>query len=510
MDKSLQWKAGLILFSILAAVYFLYPVQGHKVNLGLDLQGGMHLILGVETEKAVDSELDRMVDEFQDLLDDKGIDYILVDKVGDALEIETLDRQGITNIKELIDRSYANVLNVEEGGENRLALTLKPQEIARIKRSAIDQSLETIRNRVDEFGVSEPTIQREGRNRILIQLPGLKDTGRAKALIGKTARLEFKLVDAENDVDRALQGDMPMDDEILYEKSPAGNKTPLLLKKRVLMTGDTITDARVNYDRFNSPYVSLTFDRRGAKLFGKLTAKYVKKRMAIILDGTVYSAPTIRERISGGRAQISGRFSLAEAKDLAIVLRAGALPAPVTIQEERTVGPTLGQDSIDKGMKSIIIGGVLVVIFMVAYYKIAGLVADVALVLNLLFIMAALAGLNATLTLPGIAGIILTIGMAVDANVIIFERIREELRQGKTVLSSVDGGYAKAFSTILDANVTTLIAAFVLFQFGTGPVKGFAVTLCLGILASMFTAIFITRFIFDFYMGKWEVRNLSI
>jgi len=510
MDKSLQWKAGVILFSILVAVYLLYPVQGHKVNLGLDLQGGMHLILGVETEKAVDSELDRMVDEFQDLLDDKGIDYILVDKVDDVLEIETLDRQGITNIKELIERSYAGVLNVEESGENRIALTLKPQEIERIKRSAIDQSLETIRNRVDEFGVSEPTIQREGRDRILIQLPGLKDTGRAKALIGKTARLEFKLVDEENDVDRALQGDMPMDDEILYEKNATGNKTPLLLKKRVLMTGDTITDARVNYDRFNTPYVSLTFDRRGAKLFDKLTAKYVKKRMAIILDDTVYSAPTIRERISGGRAQISGRFSLEEAKDLAIVLRAGALPAPVTVQEERTVGPSLGQDSIDKGFKSILIGGILVVIFMVVYYKMAGLVADVALVLNLLFIMAALSGLNATLTLPGIAGIILTIGMAVDANVIIFERIREELRQGKTVLSSVEGGYAKAFSTILDANVTTLIAAFVLFQFGTGPVKGFAVTLCLGILASMFTAIFITRFIFDFYMGRREVQNLSI
>ncbi len=510
MDKSLQWKAGVILFSILAAVYFLYPVQGHKVNLGLDLQGGMHLILGVETEKAVDSELDRMVDEFQDLLDDKGIDYILVDKVDDALEIETLDRQGITNIKELIERTYASVLNVEESGENRIALTLKPQEIERIKRSAIDQSLETIRNRVDEFGVSEPTIQREGRDRILIQLPGLKDTGRAKALIGKTARLEFKLVDEGSDVDRALQGDMPMDDEILYEKNGAGNKNPLLLKRRVLMTGDTITDARVNYDQFNTPYVSLTFDRRGAKLFDKLTAKYVKKRMAIILDGTVYSAPTIRERISGGRAQISGRFTMEEAKDLAIVLRAGALPAPVTIQEERTVGPSLGQDSIDKGLKSIIIGGILVVIFMVVYYKMAGLVADVALVLNLLFIMAALSGLNAALTLPGIAGIILTIGMAVDANVIIFERIREELRQGKTVLSSVDGGYAKAFSTILDANVTTLIAAFVLFQFGTGPVKGFAVTLCLGIVASMFTAIFITRVIFDFYLGKREVESLSI
>jgi preprotein translocase subunit SecD len=383
--------------------------------------------------------------------------------------------------------------------------------IQRLRNSAIDQSLETIRNRVDEFGVSEPTIQREGRDRILIQLPGLKDPKRAIELIGKTARLDFKLVDDESSLESALQGDMPMDDEILYQKnSVTGQKEPLLLKKRVLLTGDTISDARVSYDQFQNPFVSLTFDSRGARIFEQVTGKYVKKRLAIVLDGTVYSAPVIQDRIAGGRAQITGRFSLDEAKDLAIVLRAGALPAPVTIMENRTVGPSLGQDSIEKGFKSIVIGGIFVVVFMIFYYRLSGILATVALMLNLFIIMAALSGLNAALTLPGIAGIILTIGMAVDANVIIFERIREELRSGKTVLSAVDGGYSKAFSTILDANVTTLIAAFVLFQFGTGPVKGFAVTLCLGIIASMFTAIFVTRLIFDLVLRRREVTALSI
>jgi preprotein translocase subunit SecD len=470
----------------------------------------MHLILGVETEKAVDTALDRMVDELQDIMDDQGIDYIVVEKIGDTLEIETLNRKGVENIQDMIEKQY-NALDVKEAKENKISFTLKDQEIQRLKNSAIDQSLETIRNRVDEFGVSEPTIQREGRDRILIQLPGLKEPKRAIALIGKTARLEFKLVDDEYSLDKAVAGDIPMDGEILYEKDTVtGQKTPLLLKKRVLLTGDTISDARVSYDQFNNPYVHMTFDRRGARIFESVTGKYTKRRIAIILDNTVYSAPVVQERISGGRAQISGRFSLDEANDLAIVLRAGALPAPVTIMENRTVGPSLGQDSIDKGIKSILIGGLLVVIFMIVYYRRSGIVADVALVLNLLLIMAALSGLNAALTLPGIAGIILTIGMAVDANVIIFERIREELRLGKTVRAAVEGGYSKAFSTILDANVTTLIAAFVLFQFGTGPVKGFAVTLCLGILASMFTAIFVTRVIFELFLQKPEVERISI
>jgi preprotein translocase subunit SecD len=285
---------------------------------------------------------------------------------------------------------------------------------------------------------------------------------------------------------------------------------PFLLREKTLMTGEVLKDAQVRFDEFNQPYVALEFDPRGAKMFDRITAKNVKKRLAIILDDNVYSAPVIQERISGGRAQITGRFTENEARDLAIVLRAGALPAPVKILENRSVGPSLGRDLIDKGLKSIIIGGILVVFFMVIYYKMSGAIADFALILNLILIMGALAGLRATLTLPGIAGIILTIGMAVDANVLIFERIREELRLGKTPRAAIDGGYSKALLTIMDANITTLIAAVVLFQFGTGPVKGFAVTLSIGIVASLFTALFVSRVVFEILLTKGVLRQVSI
>ncbi|MFP3928609.1 MAG: protein translocase subunit SecD, partial [Desulfobacteraceae bacterium] len=313
-----------------------------------------------------------------------------------------------------------------------------------------------------------------------------------------------------------LEGDVPPGSEILYntEDDPETgrrSKTPFLLKRRTLMTGEYVTDARVQIDsQYGEPYVSLTFDARGARLFERITEDHVGERLAIILDNNVYSAPVIQERISGGRAQITGRFTMEEAKDLAIVLRAGALPAPVRILEERTVGPSLGQDSINKGFKSMIIGGCLVVIFMVIYYGLSGVVANMALLLNVVFIMAGLAFFGATLTLPGIAGIILTIGMAVDANVLIFERIREELRLGKPPRASVEGGYSKAMVTILDANATTFIAALVLFQFGTGPVRGFAVTLSIGIVASFVTAVFMTKIVFDYLFVQKRWKRLSI
>jgi preprotein translocase subunit SecD len=334
-------------------------------------------------------------------------------------------------------------------------------------------------------------------------------------LIGRTALLEFRLVDDERSLQEALKGNVPKGDIILYQRRQEPetgrvSKVPFLLKEKTLMTGEVLKDAQVRFDDFNQPYVALEFDPRGAKMFDRITAKNVKKRLAIILDSNVYSAPVIQERISGGRAQITGTFDLKDAHDLAIVLRAGALPAPVKILENRSVGPSLGRDLIDKGLKSIIIGGILVVLFMVVYYKISGAIADLALILNLVLIMGALAGLRATLTLPGIAGIILTIGMAVDANVLIFERIREELRLGKTPRAAIDGGYSKAFLTIIDANVTTLIAAVVLFQFGTGPVKGFAVTLSIGIVASLFTALFVSRVIFDVLLTKGILRRVRI
>jgi len=324
------------------------------------------------------------------------------------------------------------------------------------------------------------------------------------------------LVDEDHSVDEALKGRVPPGDEILYEVSidrqtGQRRRVPLLLKKRTLLTGEYITDARVQIDsRYNEPYVSLTFDSRGARLFEHITGENIKKRLAIVLDNKVYSAPVIQDKIAGGRAQITGRFGMDEARDLAIVLRAGALPAPVKILEERTVGPSLGKDSIEKGFKSTIIGGLAVVLFMAVYYGLSGLIADVALILNVILIGSGLAFFGATLTLPGIAGIILTIGMSVDANVLIFERIREELRLGKTPRASIEGGYGKALVTILDANVTTLIAALVLFQFGTGPVRGFAVTLSIGIIASLFTAIFVTRVIFDYFYVQKRIKKISI
>jgi preprotein translocase subunit SecD len=394
-------------------------------------------------------------------------------------------------------------------------LKLPANEIDEIKKMASRQALETIRNRIDEFGVSEPDIRIQGENRILLQLPGIKDPERAKGLIGKTAQLTFQLVDDDADMSAAMNGSVPAGDEILYQEkqdsaSGSTTKIPYLIQKRVLLDGSLLTNARVEFDQYQLPQVGIEFDRQGAKLFDRITSENIQKRLAIILDKTVYSAPVIQDRIAGGKAVITGNFTLNEAKDLAIALRAGSLPAPVTIIEERTVGPTLGADSIRMGIFSAIVGGIIVLIFMPVYYGKAGFIADLALMVNILLIGGGLAAFQATLTLPGIAGIILTIGMAVDANVLIFERIREEIRTGKTGLASVHAGFERASLTIMDANVTTLIAAAVLYQFGTGPIKGFAVTLSLGIIASLFTALFLSKLIFDILLTNKPSLKLSI
>ena len=391
------------------------------------------------------------------------------------------------------------------------------QQMERIKEQSVSQALETIRNRIDQFGVREPTLQRQGQRRIIVQLPGVKDPARAKALIGKTALLEFKMVVESANPAEVAQSGVPPGQMLLHEivrnreTGQIVRRVPYLVHREAALTGDSLTDARVEIgDRFNESYVSVTFDSVGAKAFDRLTAANVGKRLAIVLDGVIHSAPVIQERIPGGRAQITGRFTLEEAQDLAIALRAGALPAPVKVLEERNVGPSLGSDSIRQGVLSILVGFSLVLLFMIIYYKLSGLVAVFALVLNLLILLGALGLFEASLTLPGIAGIVLTVGMSVDANVLIFERIREELRIGKTIRTAIDAGYGKAFWTILDSNVTTLIAALVLLQFGTGPIKGFAVTLSIGIVASMFTAIFVTRFIYDFTLTRRDIRSLSI
>ena len=524
--KNISWKLVLVFAVVITALIYILPTlkadlwPHKKINLGLDLQGGMHLVLEVDSGKAVESTAERISQEIREQLKQKRLRNVSVDRIeGTRISAKVKKAENIDKFKELLDDDFRDLRKISEQTDNgtfTIVLGLTDTDRDQIEKLAVDQALETIRNRIDQFGVAEPDIRRQGENRILIQLPGIKDTQRAKDLIGKTALLEFKLVDETGSVDAALKGDIPPGREVLYRveenlETQRTTKTPFLIKKRTLLDGSTLTDARVEIDsQFNEPYVSIEFNKKGARIFERITGDNVNKRLAIVLDNSVYSAPVIQEKIAGGQARITGRFTTEEARDLAIVLRAGALPAPVKVLEERSVGPSLGADSIRKGLLSMCIGGLLVIIFMVIYYKTAGLIADLALALNIVLIGAGLAGFQATLTLPGIAGIILTIGMAVDANVIIFERIREELTLGRTPRAAIAAGYDRATLTILDANVTTLIAAAVLIQFGTGSVRGFAITLSLGVVASLFTSLILSRLIFDYLLMYRKTKTLSI
>jgi preprotein translocase subunit SecD len=532
MSGGLKWRMALIATVVVVGLLYSAPTffalpgwwtdnfPDEKISLGLDLQGGVHLLLEVESEKAVANSLERLAGDLKDVLFSESIPFqrVEVDEE-DRLVVEILDGAAKERLDRILDTQLqvlekVKVSEAEEGVVVMLAY--EGREADAIRRLAIDQALETIRNRIDQFGVSEPSIQRQGEEQILVQLPGVKDPKRAIDLIGKTALLEFKLVNDEYNLDDALEGNIPPGNEVLYQRhenreTGEVTKRPFLVRRRTLLTGQYLTNAVVRIDnQFNEPYVAIDFNPRGGKIFERVTKANVKKRLAIILDDNVYSAPVIQEKISGGSARITGRFTMEEARDLSIVLRAGSLPAPVKILENRTVGPSLGQDSINQGIRSIIVGAVCVTLFIILYYHLAGLVADFALTLNILIIVAALAGFGATLTLPGMAGVLLTIGMAIDANVLIFERTREELRSGKTPRAAIDGGYSKALLTILDANITTLIAAVFLFQFGTGPIKGFAVTLSIGIIASLFTSIVVTRTVFNFFLQRRRVRKLSI
>ncbi len=509
---------------VLAAVVCLLPTFTNtwphkKINLGLDLQGGMHLVLEVQNEKAVEAEIDRTISELKKDLRSESIKHMGITRTPNNRILAKISGQdNKKNVEKLLSDEFSNLtipsVDTIEGGL-AFTLALPDEEAANIKKMATEQALETIRNRIDEFGVSEPDIRIQGDNRILLQLPGIQDPDRAKGLIGKTAQLTFQLVNDQVDVNDALHGNPPVGSEVLYQNRVDPNtgvatKVPFLIKKQVLLDGSLLTNARVEFDQFQQPQVGIEFNRKGARIFDRVTAKNVNKRMAIVLDKTVYSAPNIQERIAGGKARITGQFSMEEAKDLAIALRAGSLPAPVNIIEERTVGPTLGADSVRMGLMSMVVGFTLVIIFMVIYYKGAGIIADLALIVNIILIGGGLAAFQATLTLPGIAGIILTIGMAVDANVIIFERIREELRSGRPAVAAVHAGYQRATLTIMDANVTTLIAAIVLFQFGTGPIKGFAVTLGLGIVASLFTALVLSKSLYELILQNKTTTTLSI
>lgn len=491
-----------------------------KINLGLDLQGGMHLILEVDTDKAVSTAVERLEDDLRSLMREENVRYAQIERTkNQGLYVRLKGEDHIKGFDRIIGKEFANLetsRKTPEENVREVVLSYKDQEVEHLKKMAVDQALETIRNRVDQFGVSEPDIRRQGDNRIFIQLPGIEDPDSAKELIGKTALLEFKLLDESHDVSKAIKGEVPPGTEILYQvrdnpETGQEMRTPYLVKKRTVLTGANLTDARVLVDsQYNEPYVALKFDKSGGRIFERVTGENVNKRLAIVLDDIVHSAPVIQQKISGGEARITGSFTNQEAHLLAIALRAGSLPAPVKILEERTVGPSLGHDSIKKGTWSVIMGGVLVIIFMVLYYRTSGLIADLALIFNILIIAAALAMFQATLTLPGIAGIILTVGMAVDANVLIFERIREEKRLGKTPYASMTAGFNRAALTILDANVTTLIAAVVLMQFGTGPVRGFAVTLTIGVFTSMFTALVMSRMIYDYLLATGKMKTITI
>jgi preprotein translocase subunit SecD len=532
MIKSIPLRAAIAAVVCLAALFFLAPSltpnlpdfwkkTAEKIPLGLDLQGGTHLVLEVDTVKAVEGTLERVANNLKETLMENRVRFRYIERSakGNTITFELPDAASRSAFDKAVKDQFPDldILSSEiREGRELVSLKIKEKRAEDIKKLAVEQSVETIRNRVDQFGITEPEIIPEGNDRIVIQLPGIKDTARAKNLIGKTALLEFKLVDEEHSIEDALKGNIPEGSMIAYEsrvdrESGRRSSTPMLLKTKTLMTGGSMESAKVQIsDRFGQPHVAIKFNAQGARDFERVTGENTGKRLAIVLDGAVHSAPKIKERISGGQAVIEGQFGMEEARDLAIVLRAGALPAPVNILEERTVGPSLGQDSIDKGVWSAIIGLAMVALFMIVYYKLSGLVANLALILNVIILLGVLAAFKATLTLPGIAGIILIIGMSVDANVLIFERIREELRAGKTPRSAIDTGYSKAFLTILDTNVNALIASLFLFGFGTGPVKGFAVTLSVGIIASLFTAVFVTRIIFDYFVWNLKIEKVSV
>ena len=538
MRRRFPLRIGIVAAVIVGSLLYLYPppfarsylygpaapaarpggILPSTLNLGLDLQGGIHLVLGVDLDKAIEAQVERAGSGIRSSLEKKGIAVKGIQRRGPTeLVVELASPEAWAAAQSTFGELAIFETKEADQAAGRVVLLLRAKEGAALRDLAVRQGLETIRNRVDQFGVSEPSIQQQGENRILIQLPGVQDPERAKALIGKTALLEFKLLDESADVDRAVKEGPPEGDEVLYQRrvdkeTKQERRIPFVVQKKTLLTGADLSTARVSIDQTTiEPYVSVELNAAGAKAFADLTEANVNKRLAIILDGNVHSAPVIRERIPSGQAQITGGFTTEEATDLAIVLRAGALPAPVQVLEERTVGPSLGADSIRQGIIAILASTALVCLFMLVYYRLSGLIANVALGLNLLVLLAVMAGFHATLTLPGIAGIALTVGMAVDTNILIFERIREELRSGKTVRAAIGAGFSRAFKTVVDTHVTVLVSGLILYQFGTGPVKGFAVSLMIGILASLFTAVFFTRLLFDLiYTTSRKVASISI
>lgn len=530
-DVVSQAMGGYVVALNLAPVTpgWLSSLGARPMYLGLDLRGGVHFLMEVDMQAAVHQAEERYISDIRPLLRESKIRYKTITR-GDTggIRIRFRDAETRTKAARVIDDAFQDleVAEADSLGKFDLRVQLTEQFKNDTRKFALQQNITTLRNRVNELGVAEPVVQQQGEDRVVVQLPGVQDTARAKEILGATATLEFRLVDTEHSVQEAVDGRVPVAAKLYYDR----DGQPILLKKRVMLTGEYIIDAASGIDQLSgSPAVFITLDGKGARIFSRATRDNVGKPMAVVfierktetvrrddelikvkeLVEEVINVATIREQLSK-RFQITGLDSTEEARDLALLLRAGALAAPLEIIEERTVGPSLGQDNIEQGFKSVIIGFVLVLIFMAFYYRLFGLVADLALTLNLVLIVALLSMLQATLTLPGIAGIVLTVGMAVDANVLIFERIREELRSGNSPQASIHAGYEKAFATIADANITTLIAAVVLFGFGTGPIKGFAVTLSLGIICSMFTAIMGTRAVINLIYGGRRVEKLAI
>jgi len=523
-DK-LSGKATVALNLASATPAWLNALNAKPMYLGLDLRGGVHFLLEVDMDTALKQAEERYNNDIRTAFRDAKVRYQSVAKEADGIKISLANEEAKIAAVEILNKDFRN-LDIKETGENELTVNIPERYIKEIKKNALAQNITTLRNRINELGVAEPIIQQQGDSRIVVQLPGVQDTAHAKELLGTTATLEYRLVDVEHDVQAAVEGHVPVGSRIYPDK----NGRPVLLKRAVIVTGDQITDASSGLDQNGSAAVFITLDSVGAKKMGKFTQENIGKPMAVVfieyksetkvVNGEkvqhkekvekVISVATIRDTFSK-RFQTTGLDTTQEARTLALLLRAGALAAPVEIVEERTVGPSLGQENIDKGITSITVGFFLVVAFMVVYYRGFGLIANFALLFNLVVLTAVLSLLQATLTLPGMAGIVLTLGMAVDANVLINERIREELRNGHSAQSSIYIGYEKAFGTILDSNTTTFLVAVLLFGFGTGPVKGFAVVLMIGILTSMFTAITGTRMLVNWlYGGDRPVEKLSI
>jgi preprotein translocase subunit SecD len=495
---------------------WLASIGALPMYLGLDLRGGVHFLLQVDMKGALDKAANRYTTDIRSLMREKKVIYAGVVREGPNVVLRFREGAERNRARVEIEKAFPDLLLREQdaaGGELRLVAGLKPEAQKRIQDGAIQQNITILRNRVNELGVAEPIIQQQGSDRVVVQLPGVQDTARAKDILGRTATLEIRMVNDEpGALDAARNGQAPLGTDLFQDR----NGEPLLVRRQVVLTGDRINDAQSGFDsRTNEPAVHVNLDGSGARIFKEVTRENVGKRMAIVLvekgKAEVITAPVIREEIGGGRVQISGRMSTREASDSSLLMRAGALAAPMEIVEERTVGPSLGRENIDKGFDSVLYGFIVLALFICAYYQLMGMISTLALCINLLLLVAVLSMLQATLTLPGMAAIALTLGMAIDANVLINERIREELRWGATPHAAIQAGYERAWNTILDSNVTTLIAGIALLTFGSGPVRGFAVVHCLGILTSMFSAVFVSRGIVALvYGGRRKLEKISI